>query len=247
MSDPAASPFLCAESVRKSYVMPGSTLEVLKGVDLEVGRGEIHAIMGTSGVGKSTLLHILGTLDRPTSGRVLFEGQDVFGRPDADLALFRNERIGFVFQFHHLLPEFTAVENVMMPGLIAKVPVRALRARAMDLLASVGLSERARHRPDELSGGEQQRVALARALVRSPHVVIADEPSGNLDPDTAERLHELVYTLAKGGHQSWLIATHNEKLALLADKRSRLVQGRLVLDAGTQDIGSHVPREGWKP
>lgn len=223
-----SSAIVRACGICKSFRMPGTEIAVLRGVDLEAGAREIHAILGASGVGKSTLLHILGTLERPTEGTVRFDEEDVFARSDRELARFRNRSIGFVFQFHHLLPEFTALENVMLPGLIGGEPKRSVRAAARDLLAQVGLSEREGHKPHELSGGEQQRVAVARCLIREPRLVLADEPSGNLDPATSERLHELVYTLAKERGQTWVIATHNENLAEIADKRSRLVHGRLV-------------------
>jgi lipoprotein-releasing system ATP-binding protein len=223
-----SEPIVCARGLTKRFEMPGIVLEVLSGVDLDVAAGEILAIQGASGVGKSTLLHILGTLDRPSSGSVRIAGEDVFSFSDANRAAFRNRRIGFVFQFHHLLPEFTALENVMMPGLIGGTPWREARDRAADLLRIVELEERSRHKPQELSGGEQQRVALARCLFHAPRLVIADEPSGNLDPATAERLHALVYTLARELGLTWVIATHNENLAGIADKRSRLIQGRLV-------------------
>ncbi|MFB3907810.1 MAG: ABC transporter ATP-binding protein [Candidatus Eisenbacteria bacterium] len=212
----------------KNFSMPGETLQILRGVDLDVSHGEILAILGESGVGKSTLLHILGTLDRPTSGTLYYGEQDVFRLSGSQLARFRNRHVGFVFQFHHLLPEFSALENVEMPGRISGADPKATRARAEELLEVVGLSDRARHRPHEMSGGEQQRVAVARALIQDPEVVLADEPSGNLDPDTAERLHELVYTLARDRGQSWIIATHNENLARVADNRRRLLAGRLV-------------------
>ena len=226
-----SEPIVRVRGVEKDYVIPGTVLHVLRGVDLEICAGQIVAIQGASGVGKSTLLHIVGTLDRPTRGTVELAGCNVFALPDWQLAAFRNRHIGFVFQFHHLMPEFTALENVMIPGLLGPVRSEAARRRARELLEAVGLSERERHKPDELSGGEQQRVAVARSLFHEPPLVIADEPSGNLDPETAERLHELVYTLAKDRGQSWLIATHNESLARIADKRSRLMQGRLVPEA----------------
>ncbi len=219
---------ICARGLTKRFSMPGVVIEVLGGVDLDVPAGEILAIQGASGVGKSTLLHILGTLDRPSEGKVLIAGEDVFSFSDGERAAFRNRQIGFVFQFHHLLPEFTALENVMMPGLIGGTPWKRARERAVELLTSVGLEERVHHKPQELSGGEQQRVALARCLFHAPRLIIADEPSGNLDPATAERLHALVYTLARELGLTWVIATHNENLARIADKRSRLVHGRLV-------------------
>lgn len=219
---------LRVRGLEKDFAGPGGVLHILRGVDLDLWRGEIRVVLGASGVGKSTLLHIVGALDRPTRGSVEFEGEAVFDRSDADLALFRNRRIGFVFQFHHLLPEFTALENAMMPGLIGGESLGNARSRARELLAQVGLTDREGHRPHALSGGEQQRVAVARALFYEPPLVIADEPSGNLDPETADRLHRLVYTLAKERGQSWLIATHNESLARVADNRSRMIQGRLT-------------------
>ena len=216
-----------SRAIEKDFASPGQILHVLRGVNLDVEAGEIHVIQGASGVGKSTLLHIVGTLDRPTRGEVEFAEGNVFNLSDSARAAFRNRHIGFVFQFHHLLPEFNALENVMMPGLIARLRAGEARRRALELLDAVGLSDRARHKPHELSGGEQQRVAVARSLFHQPRLIIADEPSGNLDPETAERLHELVYTLAKERGQSWLIATHNESLARVADRNSRLIQGRL--------------------
>ncbi|MBM3286091.1 MAG: ABC transporter ATP-binding protein [Candidatus Eisenbacteria bacterium] len=227
-----------ASGITKRFVMAGEVLEVLQGVDLDVLAGEILAIQGASGVGKSTLLHILGTLDRPSGGVIRFAEGNVLDLSDRELASFRNRHIGFVFQFHHLLPEFTALENVMMPGLIAAAPRREARLRAAELLATVGLQDRARHKPQELSGGEQQRVAVARSLFQSPRLVIADEPSGNLDPGTAERLHELVYTLAKERGVAWVIATHNENLARIADRRGRLVGGRMRTEAAGLDSAS---------
>jgi lipoprotein-releasing system ATP-binding protein len=241
---PEGSPLVVARGIARSFTMLGEVLEVLEDVDLTVGRGEIIAILGASGVGKSTLLHILGALDRPSRGSVSLSGQDVFGRSDGDLAEFRNRHVGFVFQFHHLLPEFTALENVMMPGLIGGESGRKARERARILLENVGLSDRERHKPHELSGGEQQRVAVARALFREPELVIADEPSGNLDPLTAERLHELVYTLARDRGQSWVIATHNESLARIADNRNRLIQGRLVPELPDTLTSHHHPIGG---
>jgi lipoprotein-releasing system ATP-binding protein len=237
-----SDPVVRATGIVKDFPSPGQLLHVLRGVDLEVHRGEIHVILGASGVGKSTLLHIVGTLDRPTAGSVDFEEGNVFQLSDTARAAFRNRHVGFVFQFHHLLPEFSALENVMMPGLIARFPASRARARAQELLDAVGLSERVGHKPHALSGGEQQRVAVARSLFHQPRLVIADEPSGNLDPETAERLHELVYTLAKEQGQSWLIATHNESLARVADNRSRLIQGRLQPEPGAGE--PMTPRGG---
>jgi lipoprotein-releasing system ATP-binding protein len=201
---------LKAIQVEKSY----GHLKVLKGIDLEVQKNEIVAIVGASGAGKSTLLHILGTLDSPDSGRVLINGQDVFANNSKNMAAFRNRSIGFVFQFHNLLPEFTALENVMMPGLI--------NDSARELL---GVGSRAEHKPAELSGGEQQRTAVARALINSPALVLADEPSGNLDSRNAVELHKLFFQLRKDLGHTFIIVTHNEELARMADRRIELKDG----------------------
>ena len=208
-------------------------LVVLRGCSLDIRRGEIVAIVGASGAGKSTLLHIIGTLDRPTSGRVLYEGRDVFTLNDEDLARFRNERIGFVFQFHHLLPEFTALENVAMPSLIKGKKLADVRKDALALLMEVGLEERADYRPPKLSGGEQQRVAVARALMNSPRVVLADEPSGNLDSENAHMLHRLIWTLSRKRDQTFVVVTHNEALARQADRVVRITDGILQGVSGT--------------
>lgn len=218
---------LRAEGLEKSYRMGDAELAILRGVDLELRTGEILAVVGTSGSGKSTLLHILGTLLRPSSGRVEFDGRDLFRLSEIEQARFRNRNLGFVFQFHHLLPEFTALENVMLPGLIGGQKPKQARARARDWLAEVGLSTRLEHKPDELSGGEQQRVAVARSLFAEPRLVLADEPTGNLDPATARGLHELMYTLARRHAQAWVVVTHNEQLAQLADTIGRLEDGVL--------------------
>jgi lipoprotein-releasing system ATP-binding protein len=203
-------------------------LEVLRGVDLDIPEGDLVALTGPSGAGKSTFLHLLGTLDVPTRGRVLFDGEDVFERGEEGLASFRNEVIGFVFQSHHLLPEFTALENVMMPGLIRRVPRAEARRRAAEMLAQVGLGERLEHRPGELSGGEQQRVALARALSLGPRLLLADEPTGNLDPQTAEGIHALLADLNVRMGITAVVVTHNERLAQALPRRLRLLDGRLV-------------------
>ncbi|MBN1504021.1 MAG: ABC transporter ATP-binding protein [Candidatus Eisenbacteria bacterium] len=206
--------------------MGGHVLNVLRGVDLEVIEGEIMAIVGASGVGKSTLLHILGALDRPDSGSVRLDSQEVFRMNDDGLARFRNRTVGFVFQFHHLLPEFTAVENVMMPGLIAGDSVESSRERARKLLKEVRLLEREEHKPGELSGGEQQRVAVARALMNNPRIVLADEPSGNLDKESGEELHTLIQELREAHKQTFVIVTHNEKLARSSDRVVQLEDGK---------------------
>ncbi len=214
--------------IRKSYFVGDSELKVLRGIDFSIDEGEIIAIIGASGAGKSTLLHIVGTLDKPTAGNVLYDGQDVFGLSDEGIAKFRNQQIGFVFQFHHLLPEFTAAENVAMPSLITGLRLPETRGRAMDLLAEVGLSDRAEHRPSELSGGEQQRVAVARALINNPKVILADEPSGNLDSTNAEALHRLLLDLCRNHRTTFLIATHNDHLTGLADRVLKIQDGVLV-------------------
>jgi lipoprotein-releasing system ATP-binding protein len=205
-----------------------STLSVLRGVNMEIRCGEIIAIVGPSGAGKSTLLHILGTLDRPTSGTVFYDDDDVFKYPDEQLAQFRNKHVGFVFQFHHLLPEFTALENVALPAMISGKELDDVRERALGLLRDVGVEEKAAIRPPKLSGGEQQRVAVARALMNEPKVVFADEPSGNLDTKNAEQLHELMWTLSRGRGQTFVIVTHNESLAQEADRIIVLKDGRIA-------------------
>ena len=211
----------------KSYYDGLTELPVLKGVDLEVKKAEIVAIVGASGVGKSTLLHLLGGLDRPTDGTIFYDGEDIFALNDHDLDRFRNEEIGFVFQFHHLLPEFTAFENVAMPGLIARQEPDIAQNRAKELLEYVGLGERLEHRPFELSGGERQRVAIARALVNQPKVVLADEPTGNLDQKTSEAVHDLLWTLNDQFNQTFIIVTHNQPLAQRADRLIQLVDGQV--------------------
>jgi len=204
---------LSARGLTKSYRIDGGDLEILTGVDLDVHRGELVSVMGASGVGKSTLLHILGTLDRPSSGSLQIRGADVLAMGEPGLAVFRNRHIGFVFQFHHLLPEFTALENVLMPVLISGEDLDAGRERALTLLARVGLERRLQHRPGQLSGGECQRVAVVRSLVRRPDIVLADEPSGNLDEATSERLHDLISELASEYEQAFVIMTHDRDLA----------------------------------
>ena len=217
-----------AHDVAKSYRGgDGGLIHVLDGVDLAVRRGEMVAIVGASGAGKSTLLHVLGALDRPTRGSVLLDGEPLHGRPDEVLAKIRNRKIGFVFQFHHLLREFSALENVMMPLRIAGIDTRQARSRAEELLARVGLSGRMSHRPGELSGGEQQRTAVARALAIDPAVLLADEPSGNLDHANSERLHDLFSQLASDLEIAMVVVTHNRALASRADRALLLEDGRL--------------------
>ena len=219
---------LSAVGIVKSYRAPGGVLEVLTGVDLEVKRGTILAILGVSGVGKSTLLNILGTLDRPDSGTLTIRGRRLEALGEEELARFRARRIGFVFQFHHLLPEFTAEENVMMPLLIAGESLGGAQRRAREALSAVGLTERWQHVPAQLSGGEAQRVAVARALVGRPELVLGDEPSGNLDQVAADGLHELMAALARQTGQTFVIVTHNDRLAAIADRVLRLEAGRLA-------------------
>jgi lipoprotein-releasing system ATP-binding protein len=200
-------------------------LIVLRGISLDVRRGEIIAVVGASGAGKSTLLHIIGTLEKPTSGSVVYEGADVFSMGDEELARFRNRRIGFIFQFHHLLPEFTALENVAMPALIQGKKLSDVRALSMDLLREVGLEGRIDQKSPRLSGGEQQRVAVARALMNSPKVILADEPSGNLDSENARNLHRLIWDLSRNRGQTFIVVTHNESLARQADRIIHIADG----------------------
>jgi len=223
-----ATPFVSIEGLVKTYLMADRRLEVLRGLDLEIEEGELVALTGPSGAGKSTFLHLLGTLDVPTRGRIRFDGADPFERGEEDLAAFRNETVGFVFQSHHLLPEFTALENVMMPALIRRAARGEARRGAAAMLERVGLGGRMDHRPGELSGGEQQRVALARALALSPRLLLADEPTGNLDPQTAEGIHALLVELNRTLGITAVVVTHNERLAQSLPRRLRLVEGRLI-------------------
>jgi len=218
---------LRAIDIHKSYFMGNHELKVLKGIDLEVYEGEIVAIVGPSGVGKSTLLHIMGTLDRPTKGRIEIDSKDVFSLNDNQLADFRNKTVGFIFQFHHLLPEFTALENVAIPSLIRGANSAETWQRAKALLEEVGLSDRADHKPVELSGGEQQRVAVARALMNEPRIILADEPWGNLDLKASRSLHELLWRLSREKSQSLVVVTHNRELAEKADRIFELYDGKI--------------------
>jgi len=211
----------------KTYEIGKNRVEVLSGINLELEAATTTALVGASGAGKSTLLHLLGALDRPTSGTVCFRGDDIFRKNDRELATFRNRSIGFVFQFHHLLSEFTALENVMMPALIARVPRGEARRMAEELLADVGLAQRISHRPGELSGGEQQRVAIARALVMSPALLLADEPTGNLDMKTSDGVHAVLADLQQKKGLTLVVVTHNERLAAAMGRTVRLADGRL--------------------
>ena len=216
------------QDVWKSFPRDGDRVEVLKGISLRVAPGELVAVVGPSGVGKSTLLHLLGALERPTSGEIRYGEIALSSLSNAALAEFRNRQVGFVFQFHHLLPEFTALENVMLPLLIRRQPMAQARSRARALLVQVGLADRLRHRPGELSGGEQQRVAMARALVGEPAVLLADEPTGNLDSKTGEQVFELLRQINRERRFTCVSVTHNEGLANRADRTLRMLDGRMV-------------------
>ncbi len=216
---------LQVENIKKDYLMGKKTISVLKGASLTIDHGEIIAIMGKSGAGKSTLLNVIGTLDRPDSGDIYFEEQALFKYNDRQLAEFRNKNIGFVFQFHYLLPEFDALENVMMPGLINSTDDKLLRSKAEELLVRVGLADRLHHRSNELSGGEQQRVAFARALINQPKLILADEPSGNLDNHSSEILHEMMWSFTKEFNTAFIVVTHDRNLAEKADRIINIVDG----------------------
>jgi lipoprotein-releasing system ATP-binding protein len=221
-------PFLEASGISKKYTVGGNDLTVLRELSLTVEAGEMVAIVGASGVGKSTLLHVLGGLDRVSDGRVVVGGTELTTLVDADLVAFRNRQVGFVFQFHHLLPEFTALENAEMPLRIGRAPMAEGRARATELLSRVGLADRLTHRPGMLSGGEQQRVAVARALVMRPAILLADEPTGDLDEQTADSLHALLREMHAAYGLTSVIATHNPRLAAACDRVLRLEGGRLL-------------------
>ena len=213
-----------AKNIHKSY----SNLHVLKGVDLSIKKGEIVSIVGASGAGKSTFLQILGTLDKADQGNIVFNEKDISSFGKKELAKFRNQNIGFVFQFHHLLPEFNALENVCIPGFIANRKKKEVEDFAKDLLNQLGLKDRLNHKPNELSGGEQQRVSVARALINNPLLVLADEPSGNLDSKNAEELHDIFLNLKSEFNQSFIIVTHDEKLAELADRKLVMSDGKII-------------------
>ncbi len=216
----------------KNFLTTGNRVEVLRGVDLDIFQGETLAVVGASGAGKSTLLHILGTLERPSGGQVLWDGKEVFSLDDPQLAAFRNRKVGFVFQFHHLLPEFNTLENVMMPALIARLPQAEARERAEAILVKVGLQERLQHRVSTLSGGEQQRVAVARALVLGPEVLLADEPTGNLDLKTGEQVQEMLLSLNREEGLTSVIVTHNLEMARDLDRQITLVDGKVLIVRG---------------
>ncbi|MEW6068293.1 MAG: ABC transporter ATP-binding protein [Nitrospirota bacterium] len=216
------------QNLRKSFTTEAGEIQVLKGINLSVEEGEMVGIVGASGVGKSTLLHILGALDSPTHGKVLYEATDIFSFDKNTLASFRNKTVGFVFQFHHLLPEFTAIENVMMPGLINRSQYKDIYEKAEKLFDDMGLSERKKHRPGELSGGEQQRVAVARALILNPNVVLADEPTGNLDTKTGEDIFNIFIDLNKEKKITFVIVTHNETLSNRCHRVFKMADGRIV-------------------
>jgi lipoprotein-releasing system ATP-binding protein len=224
------TPLVLVENVKKSFVHEGRPVAILKGIELRIEEGEMLCIVGPSGAGKSTLLHMLGTLDLPSEGNIYFQGENITAYSSARLAEFRNQRIGFVFQFHHLLPEFTALENVTMPGRIRGERPAELRDRARSLLDEVGLSQRLTHRPGELSGGEQQRVALARALIMQPKLVLADEPTGNLDTHTGTAMHELLFRLNQAHRTTFLVVTHSQDLAQKMPRVVNMVDGRIESD-----------------
>lgn len=215
---------ISCQYIHKSY----EQLQVLKGVSLEIAKGDLACIVGPSGAGKSTLLHIIGTLDRADKGIVTIDGQDIAALKDKELSDFRNQHLGFVFQFHHLLPEFTALENVSIPAFIAKKNEAETRKRALELLDFLGLKDRMNHKPNELSGGEQQRVSVARALINQPLLILADEPTGNLDTERSEELHQLFFDLKKEFNQTFIIVTHNDLLAEKADRKFVMKDGLIV-------------------
>ena len=221
------TPMIEAMDIYKSFRIAERELVILKGLTISIQKGEMLAVVGASGVGKSTFLHLLGALDRPTSGKIFFEGTDLFARSDRELAEFRNKKIGFVFQFHHLLPEFTALENTMMPGLVRRMERGKIEGMAREALTAVGLSERLFHKPGQLSGGEQQRVAIARALVLRPDLILADEPTGNLDTHTSDEVFSLLKDLNRRSGITFVLVTHNEKLSAQADRVARMVDGKI--------------------
>ncbi len=238
------APLIELQGLTKRYHHRGEELVVLEGVDLKIFKGDQVAIMGPSGAGKSTLLQVMGTLDAPTEGRMLFDGDDIFERNAAQLARFRNQQVGFVFQFHHLLPEFTALENVMMPGLIGRMGKDEARGRGEELLDQVGLGERLHHQPGELSGGEQQRVAIARALFRKPRLLLADEPTGNLDLRTGAGIHATLRELNETTGVTIIVVTHDPHLAETMPIRVLVDEGRLIPhQPGDSRVAGRIPEE----
>jgi lipoprotein-releasing system ATP-binding protein len=219
------------ENLNKTFLKDGLKIEVLKDLNLQVAQGQSLAVVGVSGSGKSTLIHILGTLDQPTSGAVLFDGVDVFTWPEKKLAAFRNRKIGFVFQFHNLLPEFSALENAMMPALIRRIPKTEARRKAEAILGEVGLGDRMTHKPGELSGGEQQRVAIARALILEPEILLADEPTGNLDTETGKKIEAILLALNSAKRITLIVVTHNQSLADRMSQQIGLRDGRIYTHA----------------
>ena len=219
---------IVTRGLEKSYAMGGGEVMALSGVDLEVAHGEMVAVMGVSGAGKTTLLHLLGALDRPTKGEVFLEGKNLSDCSEIELARLRNQHVGFVFQFHHLLPEFSGLENVMIPGLLRGTRKKEVEEQAKELLTRMGLADRWNHRPGELSGGEQQRVAIARALINNPSVVLADEPTGNLDSSTAETIFELLREINERSRQTILVATHNASMAEKMGRVIAVVDGKIA-------------------
>ena len=238
------APLLDIRDLDKTFVHRGKTLNVLHGLNLKIYPGDSISIMGPSGAGKSTLLHVMGTLDAPSSGKILFDGEDIFARSAARVAKFRNERIGFAFQFHHLLPEFTALENVMMPGLIGRMKRTEAEERATELLRTVGLGERLNHQPGELSGGEQQRVAIARALFRKPSLLLADEPTGNLDRKTGAEIHALLRDLNEKTGITVVVVTHDPLLADTMQIQLLVDDGKVIpMRPGDERLGDRLPEE----
>lgn len=226
----SGSPFVEIHDLHKTFYLGQQRVDILKGINLTIHRQEMVSIIGASGAGKSTLLHIMGTLDQPTQGTIVYEGQQLIGLPESALADFRNRRLGFVFQFHHLLPEFTALENTYLPALIQTQPKTEACEAAKTLLEEVGLSHRMNHKPGELSGGEQQRVAVARALIRNPDLVLADEPTGNLDSHTGESLFDMLRNLNQRRGTAFVIVTHNDKLSAQSDRLIHLEDGVITED-----------------
>ena len=234
----ASAPLLVGEELEREFRTGPEVVRILRGASITVNAKEVVALVGASGVGKSTLLHVLGALDRPSGGRVLYQGEDLFRRGESALARYRRQEVGFVFQFYNLLGEMSALENAMMPALLERRPWREARERAAAALAEVGLADRMGHRPGEMSGGEQQRVAVARALMNGPRIILADEPTGNLDPKTSAVVYDLFLQLQAERGIAFLIATHNPDLARRADRIYRLVEGRAKEMEGTSDGAS---------